>query len=81
MPFSMSFYLFTLMHVLPLLLSMSYMLAMHVPICSYMSSVCLHAYRWGLELSSPLAQVGLHAVVVGRQRLQRPTLDAAVSSV
>ena len=41
----------------------------------------LHAYRWGLELDSPLAQVGLHSTGIGRRRLQRPTLDAAVSSV
>ena len=69
------------MHVLPFLFLMNHMLTMNVSVCSSMPSVaCMHV-RWGLELSSPFVLVSLHVAGVGRQGLQRPMLDAAVTSV
>ena len=63
------------------LLLINYMLAMNVSSYSGMSSVVCMNVKRGLELSSPFVQVSLHFAGVGRRGLQRPTLDAAVTSV
>ena len=46
----------------------------------HVSVACMHV--GGVRAELPLLeQAGLHALVVGRQSLQRPTLDAVGSSV